>query len=286
MSSTVLVTGATGFVGTPLVRELRQAGHTVVCHSIEDGDIAVADLKFSGVRHVFHLAARTFVPESWEAPRPFYEVNLLGTVNVLEFCRREGASLTLISSYVYGKPRSLPISEVHPLQPLNPYSHTKILAEETARYYAAQFGVSVTIVRPFNIYGPGQEGRFLVPTLVQQAIDPHADRIVVADLRPRRDYVYISDVVRLVLATLGCAPGSVFNVGSGASTSIGDLVELINDCVPVRKQVISEDRFRPDEILDVVADVTRARRELGWEPRVGLPDGIRETVNWALARSG
>src|ERR1039458_310666 len=202
MNDAILVTGAGGFIGSHLVRTLIAAGNRVHCHSSENGNIAACPLDFDGVRHVFHLAGRTFVAESWKEPRGFYEVNTLGAANVLEFCRRRQASLTLISSYVYGKPQRLPIGEEHPVQPLNPYSHSKILAEEIACYYRKQFGVQVTIVRPFNIYGPGQNGRFLIPTLMRQALDPACDRIVVADLRPRRDYIHVRDLVALLLRTM------------------------------------------------------------------------------------
>jgi nucleoside-diphosphate-sugar epimerase len=136
----VLVTGANGFIGRHLVRALRAAGHLVFTHSRGERDIANCRLNFEGVGHVFHLAAQTFVPDSWSGPLGFYEVNVLGTVNVLEFCRSWEASLTLLSSYVYGRPAHLPISENEPLQAFNPYSHTKILAEEIGRYYEQQFG--------------------------------------------------------------------------------------------------------------------------------------------------
>jgi len=200
-SNSVLVTGADGFIGSHLVKALRADGHVVLTHSTRQGDIKDCNLSFEGVGHVFHLAARTFVPDSWAAPLSFYEVNLLGTVNVLEFCRTRAASLTLMSSYVYGPPARLPISEEEPLCAFNPYSHTKILAEETALYYHRQFGVPVTIVRPFNVYGPGQDRRFLIPTILTQAIDPGQPAIVVADLRPRRDYLFISDLIDLLTRT-------------------------------------------------------------------------------------
>src|SRR5580704_4536876 len=160
----ILVTGADGFIGSRLVSALRALGYVVLSHSRRQGDIKDCHLSFEGVGHVFHLAARTFVPDSWAAPLSFYEANLLGTVNVLEFCRAQAASVTLMSSYVYGPPARLPISEDDPLRAFNPYSHTKILAEQTGLYYQRQFGVPVTIVRPFNIYGPRQDRRFLIPS--------------------------------------------------------------------------------------------------------------------------
>lgn len=281
MDDAILVTGAGGFIGSHLVRTLLAAGHRVRCHSSANGNIAACPLDFEGVRHVFHLAGRTFVPESWTEPRGFYEVNVLGAANVLEFCRRRHASMTLISSYVYGKPQQLPIGEEHPVQPLNPYSHSKILAEEIACYYRKQFGVQVTIVRPFNIYGPGQAGRFLIPTLMRQALDPTCDRIVVADLRPRRDYIHVTDLVALLLRTMDEeTPRTVYNAGSGKSVSIRELGSLIAAALPHDKPIVSEDNWRPDEMLDVVADISRAERDLNWHPRVPLADGLRETLKW------
>ena len=231
-SKIVLVTGAGGFIGSHLVRALRAAGQVVVTHSTREGHIANCSLNFEGVGHVFHLAARTFVPDSWSTPLGFYEVNLLGTVNVLEFCRRSGASLTLMSSYVYGRPARLPISEDAPLQAFNPYSHTKILAEEAGRYYQRQFGVPVTIIRPFNIYGPGQDRRFLIPTILAQAIDPQMATITVADLRPRRDYIFIADLINLLMRTAFRIEGGTFNAGSGCSWGVYEVIAIVNELLP------------------------------------------------------
>lgn len=284
MSGAILVTGADGFIGSHLVKALEAAGHSVHAHSIHNGDIASCPLEFEDVTHVFHLAGKTFVPDSWKAPRGFYEVNVLGTVNVLEFCRRQHSPVTLISSYVYGHPRWLPIAEDHPLQALNPYSHTKILAENVAQYYAAQFGLRITIVRPFNIYGPGQRGLFLIPTLLKQALDPQEDQITVADLRPRRDYIYVADLVSLISATMDHRSGSIYNAGSGRSVSISELVEIINSLLHTRKRICEQEHRRPDDVLDVVADISRAERDLQWRPRIDLAEGLRRTIEWM--RSG
>src|ERR1700731_3753207 len=278
----VLVTGADGFIGSHLVKALRAVGHVVFTHSARQGDIKDCNLDFEGVGHVFHLAARTFVPESWSAPLGFYEINVLGTVNVLEFCRAQAASVTLMSSYVYGPPARLPISEDDPLRAFNPYSHTKILAEQTGLYYQRQFGVPVTIVRPFNIYGPGQDRRFLIPSILTQAVDPGQAAIVVADLRPRRDYLFISDLIDLLARTAFRTEGGIFNAGSGSSVGVGDGIALVNELLPTPKLVRSHGLIRPVEVIDVFADISRARDEFGWAPRLTLRDGLRATLAWTL----
>jgi nucleoside-diphosphate-sugar epimerase len=281
----VLVTGADGFIGSHLVQALRAGGDPVWTHSTRDGDIRNCHLSFEEVGHVFHLAARTFVPDSWAAPLSFYEVNLLGTVNVLEFCRACGASLTLISSYVYGPPARLPIREDEPLQAFNPYSHSKIIAEETGLYYQQQFGIPVTIIRPFNVYGPGQSGRFLIPTILAQAIDPKQSAIIVADLRPRRDYLFVSDLIDLLKRTTFRREGGIFNAGSGSSWAVSDVISMVNELLPMPKLVRSSGFTRPVEVLDVFADISRAQDKFGWAPQVTLRDGLRATLAWMLSPS-
>lgn len=273
----VLVTGGSGFLGRALTAALRERGACVHAIGSSHGDIARCELPFPGVGHVYHLAARSFVPGSWQSPQAFYETNVQGTVNVLEFCRRSGASLTLVSSYVYGSPQKLPIAEDHPLQAFNPYSHTKILAEECAAFYAQKMGVRVTVVRPFNLYGPGQDSRFLIPTLLNQALDPAAETIEVADERPRRDYIHLDDVVSLMLLLGESGGDGAYNAGSGSSASIRDLVEIVNRATGRPKTLVSRGESRPGEVMDVVADITRARG-LGWEPRISLEDGITRLV--------
>jgi nucleoside-diphosphate-sugar epimerase len=276
----VLVTGAEGFIGSHLVKALRASGFVVLTHSRRQGDIKDCNLDFEGVGHVFHLAARTFVPESWSAPLGFYEINVLGTVNVLEFCRAQSASLTLMSSYVYGPPARLPISEDEPLCAFNPYSHTKILAEQAGLYYQHQFGVPVTIVRPFNVYGPGQDRRFLIPTILSQAVDAGQSAIVVTDLRPRRDYLFIADLVDLLTRTAFRREGGVFNAGSGSSCGVGEVIALVNGLLPVPKPIQTKGLMRPDEVIDVIADISRAQNEFAWVPRVTLLAGLRDTLAW------
>lgn len=270
----ILVTGGRGFVGSHLVAALRAQGYVVRSISTSDGDIARADLSFPYVRHVFHLAAKMFVPDSWVSPGQFYSTNVLGTVNVLELCRRNHASLTLVSSYVYGQPKYLPVSEEHPVEAFNPYAHTKILAEEIARFFERQFRLRLTIVRPFNIFGPGQDKRFLIPTILSQALDPDVEIIRVADRRPKRDYLYVDDFIALLMATFELNASGTYNAGSGISTSIEDLVAIINQAAGTNKAIVSDDNERPGEVLDVAADISHAASKLLWMPRITLQEGI------------
>jgi nucleoside-diphosphate-sugar epimerase len=278
MSDSILVTGASGFVGTHLALRLKADGYSVITHSENDGDITRCPLAFDGVKHVFHLAARTFVPASWDSPPDFYEVNVLGTARVAEFCRRQDAALTLVSSYVYGRPTSVPVSEAHPLSAFNPYSHSKILAEQVARYYAQEFGLRLNVVRPFNLYGPGQAPAFLIPSLLRQALADDCREIAVDDDRPRRDYLYIADFVSLLVSLLAHPGVDTVNAGSGVSTSIRELVEAINGLLDRPKPLVCRQLPRPGEVLDTVADISRARRCLGWSPQVTLPEGLRHTM--------
>jgi nucleoside-diphosphate-sugar epimerase len=280
MADRILVTGANGFIGTHLVSALRAAGHDVLGLSHRDGDIATCDLPGDGLAHVFHLAARTFVPLSWTTPAAYYATNVLGTVNVLECCRRAGVALTFVSSYVYGRPQRLPIDEDHPLDALNPYSDTKIVGERLVASYGRLFGVPGTIVRPFNVYGPGQRPPFLIPQIVEQALDARRACIEVKDLRPRRDYLYVSDLVALLVATLTPGGCGTYNAGSGQSISVAEVLDAVRRDVGTDKPIRASDESRVNEVMDVVADVSLARRQLQWQPLVGFEEGLSRTVDW------
>lgn len=274
----ILVTGATGFIGRHLTAALRAKGLIVIARGSADGDISCAPIN-EVVGHVFHLAGKTFVPESWEAPFNFYAVNVLGTVNVLDLCRRTGASATLVSSYVYATPQWLPITEDHPVQAWNPYSHTKIMAEDAARFYCEQFGTKSCVVRPFNIYGPGQARHFLIPSLIAQALDHTQAEICVADDGPKRDYLHVNDLVALLATTYEQRALGTYNAGSGTSVSIAELVTIINHAAGTNKPLRSEGRRRAHEVMDVVADSSKVEKELGWRPRISLQEGIAELVH-------
>jgi nucleoside-diphosphate-sugar epimerase len=279
MAESVLVTGATGFVGRHLAASLTAAGYRVHGHSSSVGDIGQKLPAYDEVRHVFHVAGRTFVPESWRDTASYYAVNVQGAVNVMEFCREHSTPVTVVSSYVYGIPQRLPIDENHPVSAPNPYAHTKILAEEVARFYEQQFGLRVSIVRPFNLYGRGQDARFLIPQLVQASVDPAVPVIEVADLTPKRDYLHIQDLVALLMLMMQAQAGGTYNAGSGASVNVNDVATLIRDEAGTQKRIVARDEQRRNEIPDVVADITRARAMFGWEPQVSLIAGLKDLVN-------
>ena len=273
--SRVLVTGATGFIGRHLVPRLRTEGFDVVEAGGASGDTAdeATWRRFPASDVVVHLAGKSFVPESWEVPRLFVRTNLLGTIEALEYCRAHGARLVYLSSYMYGDVARQPVPESTTLAAKNPYALSKKLAEEACEFYAERFVVPVTILRPFNIYGPGQSDTFLIPSILNQM--KAGREIHVKDLEPRRDYVYVVDVVEAIANASRRTGGfGVFNVGSGTSHSVSELIRTIQDVWGSDLPVRSDGVRRKDEIMDTVADIARAREHLEWNPRFTLRQGL------------
>lgn len=226
---------------------------------------------------VFHLAGRTYVPDAWHEPADFQRVNVTGTLNVLELCRARGIPMTYVSAYVYGIPARLPISEDDRAVPNNPYALSKLMAESLCRFYADFFDVPVTIIRPFNIYGFGQKGHFLIPEIISQV--KAGQSIHLKDLTPRRDYIYLDDLVDALMLTLVSKPGChVFNIGNGSSLSVAEIVEVIQKAAGTSLPVVSENQPRVNEISDVYADIGKASKELRWRPRHSFEEGIRKMM--------
>lgn len=275
----ILVTGAAGFIGRSLVRLLEYEQHDVLQLTSSDGD--VADLStwqnLPKVDHVFHLAGKSYVPDSWLTPEVFLKTNLHGTWQALEFCRKNNADMTYVSAYIYGAPQFLPITENHPIEPSNPYALSKFMAEEACKFYAKTNRMNVAIIRPFNVYGPGQREEFLIPEIISKVIS--GKDIELKDLKPRRDYVYLDDVVDALFKTMKIASGlHIVNIGSGESYSVAEVVEAVQAVAGTKLNVVSENIVRQQEISETIADISEANHLLGWKPQFSLMQGITKVL--------
>ena len=278
MNGKILITGSSGFIGSHLKNELASRGYRIVCFNSSDGDISKAKLNFKNIDFVFHLAGKSFVPDSWKNPKGFYEINMGGTLNVLEFCRKNKIGVLLMSSYVYGIPEVLPINENHPINPNNPYAHSKVLAENLCVFYQKHFNLPVCILRPFNIYGRGMNNKFLISEIISQLHDKKSEKIILQDLRPRRDYLFVDDLIEAMIMLFEKRKTGVYNIGSGKSLSVEEVVKSIIIASPINKKYSSKNSVRKNEIPDVVADISKITSEIGWKPKHAFEEGIRKTL--------
>src|ERR1035437_1248594 len=198
----ILVTGFSGFIGTYLLERLNFTNHELILMGLANGfDICNWEQvkHITGMDAIIHLANLSFVPASYDQPKKFYESNYLSTLNMLELCRINHAKMIFFSSYVYGHPQYQPIDEKHPIQAFNPYAQTKVICESLCEGYNRDFKVPITIFRPFNIYGTGQNPDFLIPSIIQQA---KTGKIVIKDDRPKRDYIHVEDIVDAIITAI------------------------------------------------------------------------------------
>ena len=283
----ILVTGSSGFIGQALCKVLHGDGHKLQLLNRARGDIADAKTfnTIEKVDHVFNLAvpsrgtlsSGSFVPESWQNPDVFIRVTVQGVTNILEFCRKSGARLTHISSYLYGTPDKIPIPENASLKPNNPYAFSKYLSEQVCEFYAKYFGVKIVVIRGFNIYGPDQSQDFLIPRIVDQVLN--GQEIVVEDVKPKRDFVFIDDFIKALLMTLSVTSDfEVINIGSGKSHSVGKVIEIIQEIAGTRLPIIDKNNPRVNEINDTTADISKAQEILGWTPEHSLRQGLQKIV--------
>jgi NAD dependent epimerase/dehydratase len=308
-SKSVLVTGAGGFIGSHLAEALVRAGaktralvrynsqgtsgwldHSEYKSEIEifRGDVREADSVRSGLKGidvVFHLAALIGIPYSYVSPASYVSTNIVGTLNVLQESLRSGVVRVLLTSTseVYGTAQRIPIHEDHPLQAQSPYSATKIGADKLAESFHRSFGLPLSIVRPFNTYGPRQSARAVIPTIIMQALANEPIRI--GNLAPTRDFNYVSDTVRgfQQIAESEKTIGTVINLGTGKEMSIGDLARMICSLTGAEFRIMQEnDRVRPSgsEVERLCASNTLAQDLAGWRPEIALKDGLEKTIAW------
>lgn len=278
----ILITGGNGFIGSALALKLKQQEHEVFIFDVDNGDIsnenALTIFNNKKIEHVYHLAACTFVPESWKKPHKFYNVNVLGTLHALEFSKTHKCSLTFMSSYVYGTPEYNPIDELHPVKAFNPYAHSKIIAEQLCNFYIENHGLKISIVRPFNIYGPGQAEHFLIPTILKSILYGKSETVEVLNDKPKRDYIFIDDITDALALILNDSSG-VYNIGSGASVSVREIINIAKKITGSKKKIVSRDILRPNEVEDMVADTKKIANKFGWAHKTSITTGLTKCIN-------
>ena len=277
-----IITGSDGFIAKKLIEKLSLSKVNLLTLTRKDGDLSITPLhdlikEEAKIDKLFHLAARTFVPHAWEEPEEFIKENISSTLNILNYCRTKGVPLIYISAYIYGEQLELPIKENAAIKPSNPYAQSKYLCEQICKYYVEVFSLDITILRPFNVYGLGQNKNFLIPEIIEQI--KNNKKLVVNSFNPRRDYIHVEDLVEAVIASAKIMKGlQVYNIGSGFSVSVKDIINLIEEII--RKPLLSEERniVRNNELMDVVADISRASAYLNWKPKLTLREGLTQIL--------
>jgi NAD dependent epimerase/dehydratase len=307
----VVVTGAGGFIGSHLTEALLKTGAKVralvryTSHNywgflepyrknpdprltIMTGDVrdpALMEQLTAGADYVFNLAALIGIPYSYQAPLSYVETNVHGCLNILEACRRHNVQrlVQTSTSEVYGTARYTPIDEAHPLQAQSPYAATKIAADKLAESYYRSFDLPVTILRPFNTYGPRQSLRAVIPTIITQALA--GNQIRLGNLLPIRDLTCVNDTVRAFMASALSQEtlGKVVNCGSGRGVSIRELVQIVGKTLHSSLDVRQEDeRVRPErsEVFTLICDNALAKTVMDWQPEISLVEGLSLTIEW------
>jgi dTDP-glucose 4,6-dehydratase len=313
----VLVTGAGGFIGSHLAEALVHAGASVrafvrynsrgdhgllelaepeVAQEIDvfRGDLANPEAvagAAEGREIVLHLGALIPIPYSYRHPREFVTANVEGTLNVLEASRRADVQRIIhtSTSEVYGTAETVPIGEEHRLHPQSPYAATKVGADQIALSYQRSFGTPVAIVRPFNTFGPRQSARAVIPTIITQALSRGV--IELGATHTTRDFLYVADTVAGIMrgAITEGIEGEVINLGTGVEVTIGEVAERVLRLLDKDVSVsLDEQRLRPpeSEVERLIADTTKAKSLLGWEPEVDLDEGLRRTIEWMSGALG
>jgi UDP-glucose 4-epimerase len=314
----ILITGADGFIGSHLVEEVVAAGGKVTAlaqydalgsngwlDDLDDEVLGETQIQRGDIREphyvnklvaghdlVFHLAALIAVPYSYHAPQSYVDVNVTGTLNVLEACRSHGVERLVhtSTSEVYGTAQETPINENHPLQGQSPYAASKIGADVMVEAYVRSYELPALILRPFNTYGPRQSERAVIPTIIRQALDPKCEMIRVGDTSPKRDFNYVSDTVDAFLAAGHIDRleyGRPFNCGSGVATSVAEVIEAVVGLTGVNKRIeVDTARKRPEnsEIHLLLADADRFKTATDWAPQVSLEDGLTRSADWWRGR--
>ena len=312
MKLNVLVTGADGFIGSHLVEKLLEEGYNVRAfvyynsfnswgwldtldkNKLSKIEIFSGDIRdpngvkeaMKGIDIVFHLAALIAIPFSYHSPDSYVDTNIKGTLNVLQAARDLKTKRILITSTseVYGTAKYVPIDENHPYQGQSPYSATKIGADRLAESFYRSFNMPITIVRPFNTYGPRQSSRAVIPTIITQLLNGETE-IKLGALTPTRDFNYVKDTVKgfIEIAKSENTIGEEINIATCSEISIEELaLEIINQINPKAKIVCDEERLRPDksEVNRLLGCNKKIKNLTNWSPEYSFKEGIKETIEW------
>ncbi|QUM79384.1 SDR family oxidoreductase [Moritella sp. 5] len=278
---TLILTGAEGFIGREILPELQKTFNVI---SLTRKNFDLSSSKYwemlEKVDTVIHLAALTSVEKSWNTPEYYIENNTSITLNVLKYCRINKVKLIFISSYMYGNSKELPVDEEQQRVANNPYALSKKIEEEIIEFYTKYYGVDAAILRLFNVYGPEQSNSFLLGQMIEQACKEK--KIVVNDIRPKRDYVHIADVVSAIICIIRPEEkfrGGVYNICSGTSFSVKTIAQKIVENLPYAVEIINKDIHRKNEIMDSLGSYEKINKDYGWEPIISIEDGIRGMLN-------
>lgn len=308
----VLVTGADGFIGSHLTENLLEKGYEVKAFTLYNSfntwgwldslpkeklnqiEIFCGDVRdpngvreaMKGVDAVFHLAALIAIPFSYHSPDSYVDTNIKGTLNILQAARDLDTERILITSTseVYGTAQYVPIDEKHPFQGQSPYSATKIGADRLAESFYRSFGLPVSIVRPFNTYGPRQSARAVIPTIITQLLAGR-EEIKLGSLTPTRDFNYVKDTTAgfIAIAESEQTVGEEINIATQREISIGELAkEIMNQINPKARILCDEERLRPEksEVNRLLGSNEKIKELTNWRPQYTFEQGIAETIEW------
>lgn len=308
----ILVTGADGFIGSHLTEELVKQGHKVKAFAyynsfntwgwldtlpkeiLKEIEVFTGDIRdpngvresMKGIDEVHHLAALIAIPFSYHSPDSYVDTNIKGTLNVLQAARDLDTKRILVTSTseVYGTAQYVPIDENHPFQGQSPYSATKIGADRIAESFHKSFEMPITIVRPFNTYGPRQSARAVIPTIITQLL-AGKEEIQLGALSPTRDFNYVKDTVNgfIEIAKAHNTIGEEINIATQQEISIGQLAqEMIKQINPNAKIICEEERLRPEksEVNRLLGSNKKIKELTGWSPEYNLEQGLAETIEW------
>jgi UDP-glucose 4-epimerase len=288
--SKVLVTGSAGFVGSHLCRQLLELGINMVGNNSTNDKINldVTDIKQlhsiddSGVEAVVHLAAKTSVNSAAKDPYQAYYTNIVGTLNVLEFCRlRNIKKFIFMSSYVYGQPKYLPIDEKHPVNPHSSYHKSKLIAEQLCKNYSLDFGIDIVTLRPFLLYGPTAKPYMFISTVIQQI--KNNGNVFLSGKYTSRDFLFIADFLDLVTDILNEFPEgyNLYNVGYGESHDLEEVTQILAELLNKKITINYNNQIRPGDVTEMIADISKVSNAFHWKPRIGIHEGLEITLQKA-----